>query len=173
MNWPPEVVVANATARTGGAIGGAAVVPAFVRRCVLPGQRVLDYGAGPDAQHTKALKVMGVDVTAHDFGANCVPGVHDPRALSRTYDLVFASNVLNVADTEALLIRTMDEIAAAVAPGGMALVNLPASPRKRAWTGGKADTVRLRQLLRERFDRVLLLGRFWAGKKRQSEVQPA
>ena len=127
-----------------------AVVPAFVRRYALPGQRVLDFGAGPEAR--KAMRALGLDVTAYDSGENLRPGVHDPGALSRTYDIVLAANVLNTADTEALLLATLDQIAAAVRPsgvtsatdpGGIALLNLPSDPRKRAWTGAARDEHRL------------------------------
>ena len=119
-------------------------MPAFVRRYALPGQRVLDFGAGPEAR--KAMRALGLDVTAYDSGENLRPGVHDPGALSRTYDIVLAANVLNTADTEALL-ATLDQIAAAVRPsgvtsatdpGGIALLNLPSDPRKRARPGALA-----------------------------------
>lgn len=159
--FPPEVLVANATARSGGAVGEAALVPAFAAKIARPGDRVLDFGAGPDAIHTVRLRAKGLDVTAHDFGQNRREGVHDPAALSRQYDVVFASNVVNVADTEALLQRTLDEIAAAVLPSGTAILNLPSDPRKRAWTGTRQDEARLGRLLQERFGSVRKLPRLW------------
>ncbi|MDB5413213.1 MAG: hypothetical protein JWR10_1548 [Rubritepida sp.] len=159
--FPPEVLVANATARSGGAVGEFALVPAFAGRIALRGQSILDFGAGPQAIHAARLRAMGHQVTAHDFGENLVPGVHDPDALSRRYDVVFASNVLNVADTEALLQLTLSQIAGAVLPGGAAILNLPAEPRKRAWTGTRRDDDRLGTLLASRFGSVRRLPRLW------------
>jgi SAM-dependent methyltransferase len=157
------IAIANRTARSGGAVGAGAVVPAFIRKWAQPGQAVLDFGAGPQARHTLALRDLGLSVTAHDFGANLTPGLHDPRALERTYDVVFASNVLNTAATEALLLRTLRELAGAVKPGGLALVNLPADPRKAAWPASKAQgDALLHRLLLARFGRVQRLpSGFW------------
>lgn len=168
LDLPPEVLVANATARSGGAVGEGALVPAFAGKVAKRGETILDFGAGPEAQHTRRLMALGHHVTAHDFGQNRVRGVHDFAALSRQYDVVFASNVLNVADTEALLLSTLDQIAAAVLPTGTAILNLPSEPRKRAWTGTPRDEARLGQLLLARFASVRRLPRIWVcrGPKR-------
>lgn len=157
----PEIVIANATARAAGAVGEFALVPAFAAKVTKPGVRMLDYGAGPKALHTLRLRELGHTVVAYDFGDNLIPGLHDPYALAFRYGTVFASNVVNVADTEALLLRTLDEIAAAVAPDGTAILNLPASPRKRAWSGTVRDEERLGRLLFERFRLVRRLPRLW------------
>lgn len=157
----PEILVANATARSGGAVGDAALVPAFAGKVALRGQVILDFGAGPQAPHTARLRSMGHTVVAYDFGENVVPGVHDAAALSRRYDVVFASNVLNVADTEALLQLTLSQIAGAVLPSGTAILNLPSEPRKRAWTGTRRDEDRLHTLLAGRFGSVRRLPRLW------------
>lgn len=171
--FPPEVIVANKTARGGGAVGAEAVVPGFVKRYVLPGQTVLDFGAGPEARHTIAMRGMGLQVTAYDFGANVTPGLHDPRALERQYDVVLASNVLNVADTEALLLKTLNQIACAVRqPKGIALVNLPKNPRKGAWLGTSADEARLMRLLMQRFETVQQLPRFYACRRAKVRNAP-
>lgn len=160
-------LIASRTARGAGAVGAAAVVPGFVRRWAQPGQRVLDFGAGPEARHTLALRALGLDCTAHDFGQNITPGLHDPHALARRYDVVFASNVLNTAATEDLLLRTLREIAAAVLPAGLALVNLPAEPRKAAWPASKAEgDARLHRLLAGRFGSVRRLpSGFWVCRR--------
>jgi hypothetical protein len=91
--------------------------------------RIFDFGAGWRAPHTAHLRAQGLDVTAHDFGRNFTAGVHDPLALSRTYDLVFASNVLNVQCTHRALLATIAQIAIATCTG-RAVANYPACPRK-------------------------------------------
>lgn len=161
------VLIANATARGAGAVGAAAMVPAFVRRWALPGQSILDYGAGPEARHTAELRAMGFDVTAHDFGRNVRPGIHHPAALWRQYDVVLASNVLNTAATETLLHRTLREITTCTEPGGVALVNLPSNPRKSAWPANRAlGNIMLHRLLQTHFGLVQRLpSGFWACKR--------
>lgn len=93
-------------------------------------KRYLDYGAGYLAMHTAWLRSFGLNVTAHDFGRNFVVGTHDPRALASTYDVVFASNVLNVQGTERALRQTICELSLATDLEGQAIMNWPKSPRK-------------------------------------------
>ena len=93
------------------------------------GEKILDYGSGPKAIHTQNLKQWGMDVTPHEFGANVVEGIHDTKALSRKYNTVMASNVLNTQSSEQMLRSTLAEIKSAVAPGGRAVFNYPVSPR--------------------------------------------
>lgn len=127
---PAAVAIANKTARSAGAVGGRATVPRFVEEFVTPETKILDYGSGPKAIHANALREKGFDVTAHDFGANVVEGIHDPKALTRQYGHVYASNVLNVQSDPQMLRETLQEIANAVQKGGSATLNLPISPRK-------------------------------------------
>lgn len=123
----------NRTSRSSSAIGAAALVPRIVNELLdngeLPDGPILDYGAGKDAIHTKNLRNRGYDVTAYDIGVNAKPGLHDPYALDRWYSVVYASNVLNVQPSVEDLDRTIFQIAGAVAPGGVALVNYATSPR--------------------------------------------
>lgn len=163
-----EILLANRTARGAGAVGDRAVVPLMVMRWALRGQTILDFGAGPQARHTLAMRALGLDATAHDIGANFDPALHDPSALSRTYDIVLASNVLSTAGSDAFLHRTLTETVEAVAPGGILFANLPASPRKAAWPRSKADgDAMLDFLLRRLFRRVQRLpSGFWACRER-------
>jgi hypothetical protein len=125
-----EVKIANATSRSAGSVSAKALVPRYVEANVDKGSSILDFGAGKDAVHAKRLKDNGFDVTAYDFGSNVKDGVHDPQALNRTYDCVFASNVLNVQSSLSMLSSTLDTIKAAVKPGGIFVGNFPESPRK-------------------------------------------
>lgn len=125
-----EIKIANATARTRGVVGPRAKVPRIVAQSAKPWMRILDYGAGPDATHAKLLRDLGFKVTAHEFGANVRPGIHDPKALGRRYDLVYASNVLNVQATREMLRWTLQEVHRLIDRGGSAVVNYPTKPRK-------------------------------------------
>jgi SAM-dependent methyltransferase len=109
--------------------GATAVVPRVVAGAARPGDRILDYGAGTAAVHARELAARGLDVTAYDIGGNFDPAVHDPRALSRTYDLVYASNVINVQPDAFRLELLLDAVAAVLRPGGRFVANYP-EPRK-------------------------------------------
>lgn len=127
---PEQMKIANATSRTMGAIGANAVVPRHVRQIAKKEDKILDFGAGKHAAHAQSLKGEGYNVTAHEFGDNQVKGLHDPQALSRKYDLAYASNVLNVQSSPEMLGKTLDQIKGSLHPHGSFIANLPASPRK-------------------------------------------
>jgi len=94
------------------------------------------------------LRDAGLDVTAHDFPANVRQGVHDPNALDWQYDIVMASNVLNVQSSNPMLQETVDQLIALRQPGGVIVANFPESPRKLpgATAGRIEDYFRLRGL---------------------------
>lgn len=126
-----EISIANKTSRSSGSVSGKALVPRYVEANVDKGASILDFGAGKDAIHSKRLKDSGYEnITAYDFGANSKDGIHDPNALSKKYDCVFASNVLNVQSSMPMLTKTLDSIRKAVKSGGIFVGNFPASPRK-------------------------------------------
>lgn len=126
-----EIKIANATSRSAGSVSAKALVPRYVEANIDKGSSILDFGAGKDAIHAKRLKENGFkDVTAYDFGSNVKDGIHDPKALSRKYDCVFASNVLNVQSSMSMLKSTLDSISGAVKSGGVFIGNFPESPRK-------------------------------------------
>ncbi|MCA9667490.1 MAG: methyltransferase domain-containing protein [Myxococcales bacterium] len=125
-----EMRIANLTSRSHGAVGKNAITPRVVRQGLAKQETVLDFGAGRDALHAQTLRSLGYKVTAHEFGDNAVPGVHDPKALERRYDVVYASNVLNVQSSRGMLDRTLAQIAGTVKPGGRFVGNYPGSPRK-------------------------------------------
>lgn len=126
-----EISIANATSRSAGSVSAKALVPRYVEANIDKDSSILDFGAGKDAVHSKRLKDNGFkDVTAYDFGSNVKDGIHDPQALNRTYDCVFASNVLNVQSSKSMLDSTLDTIRAAIKPGGTFIGNFPDSPRK-------------------------------------------
>lgn len=130
-----EIKIANATSRSNGASAMnrdgtiRAVVPIFIEKNIDKRNRLLDFGAGKAAVHTKYLREHGFDVTAYDFGANC-GDFHDKDALSKKYDTVFASNVLNVSSSINMLMETLQQIYNSIECGGEFICNYPISPRK-------------------------------------------
>ena len=92
--------------------------------------RVLDFGAGRQARATHLLRSAGFKhVTAYDFPENQDEN-HSPTALAKIYDLVFASNVLNVQPSLSMLWRTLYQISTATSWEGVFVCNYPTSPRK-------------------------------------------
>lgn len=134
-----EVLVANKTCRTNAAIGRGAIVPRVVNEFFATRKTtILDFGAGEHAIHAEWLREQGLDVTAHEFGFN-VTDVHDPKALARRYDVVFASNVLNVQATEDMMRRTVAQ--AAQATGRVFVANYPETPRKAGLSSAQVVAV--------------------------------
>ena len=63
-------------------------------------------------------------------------GLHDENALNRRYDIVYASNLLNVQNNSRMLANTLNQLASATkVTGGKAIMNLATNPRKGAFTG--------------------------------------
>lgn len=125
--------------------GAKPVVPRVVAAVARPGDRILDFGAGTAAVQARDLRAQGFAVTAHDIGSNVDPRVHDPRSLSRRYDLVYASNVLNVQPDAFRLEMLLDQVAGVLAPGGRFVANYP-EPRK-----GGLSIPEVEAILRRRF----------------------
>ena len=133
-----EIREANKTARSNGA---SAINPDGTIRAIVPNfiykniehyrdKMILDYGAGKSAIHTKWLRENGLNVTAYDFGDNCVEGIHDKNALNKRYDVIFASNVLNVQSSDTMMNATLYQIYKTLKKGGQFIFNYPSSPRK-------------------------------------------
>ena len=127
-----QIFIVNRTARSAGAVGKNAIVPKVVEALSFfrSKAKILDFGSGPKAIHTKALRKKGLDVTAHEIGSNRDPNIHDRNALRRKYDIVFASNVLNVQPDQEMLMWTIDKMRKAVRANGALVANLPKTPRK-------------------------------------------
>lgn len=104
-------------------------------------QIILDFGAGWKALHTARLRAAGLDCVAWDFGRNFDPRMHYGQALRRTYDLVLASNVLNVQGTSHALGGCVAELAQATGAGGQMVANYPAAPRKLGLSPGQVERV--------------------------------
>jgi hypothetical protein len=115
-----------------------AVVPLFIEKNVDKNKIILDFGAGKGATSTKYLLSKGFDVAAYDLWVNeGGDELLDKYALDRQYDVVFASNVLNVQSSLQMLCETLRQINSVLKYGGEFICNYPSTPRKMkldAWT---------------------------------------
>ena len=130
-----KIKIANKTARASGASAlnkdGSirSVVGRYVLDNVSKDASILDFGSGPAAVQTLALRDAGFkNVSAYDFGVNTRDGIQDPDAINKKYDVVFASNVLNVSSDEEMLRETLRDIKKAAK--NEIVFNYPSSPRK-------------------------------------------
>ena len=120
----------NSTCRSNGAIGKNAIIPRIVPLYARKTDKILDFGAGKDAMHTMSLRKKGYRVTAYEIGNNFNPALHDVNALYRTYNVVYASNVLNVQPNRMYLDMVLDTISCVLVRDGLFITNYPSSPRK-------------------------------------------
>lgn len=131
-----EIKIAKATSRSAGASAlnkdGTirAVVPLFIEKNINKDKTILDFGAGKGATSTKYLLSKGFKATAYDLWGGDGDKLLDKYALDRQYDVVFASNVLNVQSSKEMLLETLNQIKSALKDNGEFICNFPASPRK-------------------------------------------
>ncbi len=150
-----DIAVANKTSRNSSAIGAKAVTPLVVHEFIdlfyeKENVQVLDYGAGKDAAHARRFLNNGYYCTAHEFGANFDNRYHDPLALTREYDIVYASNVLNVQTGIGMMRDTLAECCAATKQSGRFIANYPRDPRKAGLSDKEVEDI-----LHEYFSHVL------------------
>lgn len=154
---PEEIMKANKSSRSSGAVGPKALTPRMVLQYIKDTGnkdiKILDFGSGKDAKHTYALREMGLDVTAHDFSSNINDEHHDSNALNRIYDMIFASNVLNVQGSEQMMRRTIEDVLKTMNNDSVFIANFPSSPRY-----GFETAKETKDLLEDYFDVVVIHG---------------
>lgn len=153
-----EIEIANATAPDVPDKTFMAGVPKIVLKFINQGldkqsAMILDYGAGKKAHHANVFAEQGWQVLAHDFGDNYDPRYHCGRALQRKYDLVYASNVLNVQSSIDMMRKTIAEIASVIKCHAPVFINYPTSSRKSDIT-----VEEMPDLLLEQFSTVVEIG---------------
>ena len=132
-----EIKITNKTTRFTGAVGKNALLPRIIRN-KWPGTKVsgtfeiLDFGAGPKALHTEALIRDGYWVTPYEIGDNFNSDIHYNKAdlQGLTFNVVMVSNVINTLSSLSMIEKTIKEIYYYTDKKGVALINLPISPRK-------------------------------------------
>lgn len=133
----PEQVAAQRTARANGAVGSKAVLPKVIRRLLLDEYRdqdvdVLDFGCGPARAHAKDSQAWASGLrqrwtfVGYDFGDQA-------STLQAPWDIVYASNVLNVQQDGHMLNQTLGQLWRAQGQGRL-FVNYPSGPRHLGWT---------------------------------------
>lgn len=102
-----------------------AVVPKVLLEMDLhPHFTMLDFGCGAAAPHTKMLRHLGFKCFGYDFSLQ-----ESDQHLTRKYDIVFASRVLNVQQNTSMMEETLQLIASLLKQEGMFLANYPKDPR--------------------------------------------
>ena len=129
-----EIKIANSTYRRSGSSvfdkNGSvrSVVARFVADHVDTCGKILDYGCGSEFVQGNYLRQLGFNVDGWDIGNNkpkdCV------SELQQIYDVVYASNVLNVISSMSMLEETLSQIYNCLKDGGIFIANYPAAPRK-------------------------------------------
>ena len=129
-----EIKIANSTYRSKGSSvydkdgNVRSVVARFVANNISKDRKILDFGCGSDFVQGKYLRDLGFNVFGWDFGdnkpADCI------EKLEQIYDVVYASNVLNVVSSQSMLMETLDQINSCLKSGGIFIANYPQSPRK-------------------------------------------
>lgn len=133
-----EVKIANTTYRRNGSSvfdkNGKirSVVANYVAENISKDKKILDFGCGTEFIQGWYLREIGFNVDGWDFGANkpkdCVP------ELNQIYDVVYASNVLNVLSSGSALRETLIQIRSCLKDRGLFIANYPQSPRKSGLT---------------------------------------
>jgi len=137
---PDDISIAKKTSRTqkfdpSKEIGrgfGDAIVPRFAMSKASKTDRVLDFGAGSQPFYVLKYRHDGYNIDGYDFHQD---QWEDKSIITDgfngQYDIVYASNVLNVAPNEEFLKKnTLDKIHDALKPNGLFIGNFPLSPRK-------------------------------------------
>lgn len=146
-----EIKIANATYRSKGSSvfdkNGSvrSVVARFVANSVNKDKKILDFGCGPEFIQGNYLRDLGFNVSGWDFGENKPVDCVDK--LEKIYDVVYASNVLNVISSQSMLKETLEQIDCCLKDGGVFIANYPQSPRKMA-----ISEKELKNIIQEKFD---------------------
>lgn len=89
----------------------------------------MDFGAGPKALHTAMLRKKGFKrVSSHEIWLHFNPEIHDRRAVKKKYDIVMASNVLNVQGAIPEVVSVILQLAWLTRLDGCMICNLPKAP---------------------------------------------
>lgn len=169
-----EVKIANATYRRNGSSvfdkNGKirSVVANYVAENISKDKKILDFGCGSEFIQGKYLRELGFNVDGWDFGANkpkdCVP------ELNQIYDVVYASNVLNVLPTADAIRETLIQIRNCLKDSGLFIANYPQSPRKSGFTMAMMECL-LRFFFGENFKHIRYNSTtIWVIEKRTDSV---
>jgi len=137
--------------RVGG--GPGPLVPRWLRENLPPEKAgsMLDFGCGVDAVQVEELRNEGYEVVGYEWAPEegeasgraskfyeaFQAGLLSPDALSKQYETVLASNVMNVQPSLTALLGTLQQLQGALAEGGRLVANLASDPRPYLPPGAK------------------------------------
>ena len=124
----PEIIKANRSARSKGAVGQNAIIPKLVSEMFSKDISILDYGCGPNRIHSDKLKQDGFKVDSFDFGKNWREGMQY-EVFPNKYDLIYASNVVNTWGNIKMVCDSLEQIRNGLKEDGVFLANFPKKPR--------------------------------------------
>ena len=149
--------------------GRGPVIPRYLYHAATPDDlTILDFGSGPRAMQARALRELGYNVTAfewapdpydnskraQDYWDSVDAGIIQHDALDYTYDIIYASNVMNVQPTWRCFWTALNTIAASMASDTLFLCNLSREPR-RVWANGRKGDLQLETMLMQAFNEVV------------------
>jgi hypothetical protein len=129
-----EIKIANSTYRRSGSSvfdkdgNVRSVVTRYVEKNIGVDKKILDYGCGAEFIQGNYLRLHGFDVDGWDIGNNKPEDCVDE--LRQIYDVIYASNVLNVISSESMLTETLGQVYDCLKSGGVFIANYPSAPRK-------------------------------------------
>ena len=87
----------------------------------------MDYGAGKDAYGSQIIHDIKQlwHVTSYEIGDNIIDGIHDRMALSKKYDVVMMSNVINIQPSLEDVLIVLMEAKRCMRDGAYLYCNLP------------------------------------------------
>ena len=137
---------------------GEAVVPSFAIELANKNDTILDFGAGKHPYYVLKYRDLGYNIYGWDlpesmsFWEQEYPNEDiKPKGLNHQFDLVYASNVLNVAPNENFLRNlTLNYILKALKSNGTFIGNFPLNPRKNP----EMTTEKMYNILKEYFNDV-------------------
>jgi len=99
---------------------------------------ILDFGAGYKATQSQILSIKYPKIKAYDFPETMEDSVNDAPELKKiftqspqgNYDIILASNVLNVQKNLSMLQNTLNEIYCGMKKGSSLIMNIPKDPIK-------------------------------------------
>lgn len=140
-----EIKIANATYRRNGSSvfdeNGKirSVVANYVAENIEKDKKILDFGCGSEFIQGRYLINLGFDVDGYDFGRNkpkeCI------KQFGPFYDVVYASNVLNVLSSSEALRETLLQIKSCLKNNSVFIANYPQSPRKLNLTAKQMENI--------------------------------
>lgn len=142
---PDDIEIARKTSRTQrfdltkekGRGFGESIVPSFAISKASHDSKILDFGAGKHPYYVMKYRNDGYNIDGYDlpdsmnFWKDNYGTDVQTDGFNGQYDIVYASNVMNISPNEEFLRRmTLDKIYQALKSDGLFIGNYPSAPRK-------------------------------------------